>query len=224
MSVFLFPIVFILIIILDKILFGPRNEAYFDFAKEDGPVEYATAVFYFLAFLFSAIISFFLFRRKENLFAIMYILLSIVFFVIAFEEISWGQRIFLFETPEFFENNIQKESNFHNLPIINSYKRYLILLAGLLGFSLWAVFSHYYKLKIKSFTKFFVPQAFIMSYFISVIIFYLMGLFQKYLPKSPEGFLLNIFVISDYEIFEFILSVGIFIFVFSKFLELKSKK
>jgi hypothetical protein len=223
-GIFLFPIGFILIIILDKILFGPRNEAYFDFAKEDGPVEYATAIFYFLASLFSGIICFISFKQKKKFFAILYLLLSSVFLVIAFEEISWGQRIFLFETPKYLEDNIQNESNFHNLPIFNNYKRYSILLVGVTGFILWVGFTFYDKLKIKPITKFFAPQGFILPYLISVIIFYGMDIFQKHLPKSPEGFLLNIFVWPDHEVFEFLLSVGIFIFVFSKFLELKSKK
>jgi hypothetical protein len=37
------------------------------------------------------------------------------------EEISWGQRIFNYHTPEYFEkNNIQDEFNFHNLKVFDS--------------------------------------------------------------------------------------------------------
>lgn len=36
--------------------------------------------------------------------------------VIVGEEISWGQRIFGFETPDWLKTkNLQKETNFHNL-------------------------------------------------------------------------------------------------------------
>lgn len=221
-GVFLFPIVFIFLIVVDKILFGPLNTVYFDFAKEDGPVEYATAVFYFLSFLISGIICFILIKEKKNYFALLYILLSSVFFFIAFEEISWGQRIFLLETPEYFKNNVQNEMNFHNLPMFNNFKRSSILIVGLVGFVLWVVFTHSDKLKDKTFTRYFIPQRFVMSYFISVVIFYGMDLFHQYIPKSSNGFLLYIFKWPDHEVFEFLLSVGIFIFVISKFIEIKN--
>lgn len=44
------------------------------------------------------------------------LLLGLVLFLAAGEEISWGQRIFGIESPEYFkENNTQQETNFHNL-------------------------------------------------------------------------------------------------------------
>jgi hypothetical protein len=44
------------------------------------------------------------------------ILCALVLFVMAGEEISWGQRLFQWETTGFFaENNIQGETNLHNL-------------------------------------------------------------------------------------------------------------
>jgi len=223
-GIFVFPLVFIFLVILDKILFGPLNDFYFNFAKEDGPVELSTAVFYFLSFLLSAIIGMMFVKQKKKFFALLYFLLSAVFFFIAFEEISWGQRILMFETPEYFAGNIQNEMSFHNMPIINDYKRYSILLAGVVGFALWGIFTHFNILKIQPFTKFFVPQGFTMSYFIAVIIFYGMDLLQHYIPKSPEGLLLYLFSWPDHEVFEFLLSVGIFIFVASKFIDLIKQK
>lgn len=221
-GIFLFPLVFIFLVILDKILFGPRNDFYIDFAKEDGPVEVFTAVFYFLSFLFSVIIGVMFIKEKKNLFAILYLLLSIIFFLITFEEISWGQRIFMFETPEYFSDNTQHEMNFHNLPIFDDYKRYSILIIGLVGFILWAVVTRYDKLKNKLFTKFFVPQTFIMSYFVSVIIFYGIELFREYIPKSSK-ILFYLFLYPDHEVFEFLLSAGIFIFIVSKIIKLRVK-
>ena len=40
--------------------------------------------------------------------------LALVFFVIAMEEISWGQQIFDLKTPDAFSGNEQRELNFHN--------------------------------------------------------------------------------------------------------------
>ena len=139
----------------------PISNFYRQFIMEDGPVEVSTAVFYFIAFVLSIIISIKLFKQKKKLFAALYLLLSAGFFFIAFEEISWAQRIFQLETPEFFEDNIQDEIGFHNLPVINDYKKYSIFLVGLAGVVLWAFFTHFNKLKNRPFTKFFVPQIYV---------------------------------------------------------------
>jgi hypothetical protein len=51
-----------------------------------------------------------------------YLLLFLVFFIFFGEEISWGERIFGYKTPEVLEKiNAQKEFNFHNLWIFQSY-------------------------------------------------------------------------------------------------------
>ena len=55
------------------------------------------------------------FRTRKNIF---YLGLSLLFFVAFGEEISWGQTIFGWETPEAFrEINAQGETNLHNIPI-----------------------------------------------------------------------------------------------------------
>jgi hypothetical protein len=45
-----------------------------------------------------------------------HVLLSVLFFVVALEEISWGQRFIGWETPDFLrELNLQGETNIHNI-------------------------------------------------------------------------------------------------------------
>lgn len=45
-----------------------------------------------------------------------HVMLSVLFFVVALEEISWGQRFIGWETPEFLrELNLQGETNIHNI-------------------------------------------------------------------------------------------------------------
>lgn len=54
--------------------------------------------------------------RKQWLLVAMFILLALVTFWMAMEEISWGQRVFKWETTGYFaENNMQSETNLHNL-------------------------------------------------------------------------------------------------------------
>ncbi|MDO5698624.1 MAG: hypothetical protein Q4G51_11710 [Dermatophilus congolensis] len=45
--------------------------------------------------------------------------LAVLFFFIAGEEISWGQRLFGFATPDLFAGNLQGESNIHNLDLFH---------------------------------------------------------------------------------------------------------
>lgn len=76
---------------------------------EDGFFEYLTAIFFFI----SSILFFLAYLSKKNNFLL---LISIAMFIGAGEEISWGQRIIGFSTPEgIAEINVQDEFNFHNI-------------------------------------------------------------------------------------------------------------
>jgi len=219
--IFFFPLVFIFLIILNRIIFGPQNDIFINLAKEDGPVEVSTAIFYFMSFLFSILIGIRIIKQKKNLFALIYFLFSIAFFLIAFEEISWGQRIFSIDTSEYFKDNLQDETNIHNFlkPMV---LHYLTLVVPLVVFILWAVFTSLDKLKEKIFIKVFTPQGYVMSYFILALIFYESLLFQVH--KYSEELNVYLFKHPGSEIFEFFISVGIFIFITSKFFELKNQE
>lgn len=107
------------------------KETFLYLVREDSFFEYAGAFF----FLVTSILFFLLFSREDMFYhpehrayfntyskRIFFFLLGIIFFVSAGEEISWGQRIIGFRTPEKIEaRNIQKEFNFHNLDIFNLY-------------------------------------------------------------------------------------------------------
>lgn len=107
------------IIALLSLFFGFTNATYFDqvFAQEDGFIEYAT--FFFL--LLICILQFSRLKRwKSNtsLWGLAVLFMGLLFFFGAGEEISWGQRIFNIESGEFFQdNNLQKETNLHNLEV-----------------------------------------------------------------------------------------------------------
>lgn len=87
-----------------------------ELAKEDYPVEWLSA---FLLFSSSCIFAYlslkrFSFGKKSKVIKWSFFLISMAFFVIAMEEISWFQRVIGFETPDAFSNNIQDEFNLHN--------------------------------------------------------------------------------------------------------------
>ncbi len=85
---------------------------------EDGPIEWLTV----LALAITSAICIYrviiLKGERPKLFLVMTFLLGLVFFFGAGEEISWGQRIFNTESPEFFQqHNAQGETNLHNLVV-----------------------------------------------------------------------------------------------------------
>lgn len=88
------------------------------YVVEDGVLETGTAVL----MLVGAIIVFVRFLRERRshpwTFTAFSIFTTILLIFVAGEEISWGQRIFNVESNEFFlNNNIQNETNLHNMAI-----------------------------------------------------------------------------------------------------------
>jgi hypothetical protein len=121
-----FPIVAILAIAASySVFFLPRITVY-RLGREDGIFEDLSAVCFFATSLVCAVLfwrsrsggnDFGLFRTRRN---VWFLLLSLLFFFGGGEEISWGQRIFGWKTPETFEKqNIQRETNIHNLKVFN---------------------------------------------------------------------------------------------------------
>lgn len=97
---------------------GMNDEFASGFAIEDGPVEWGTAVCLFLSALVLFRNSWVLWRMRGTVAALITAFYGVVFIFGMGEEISWGQRIFGWESGEFFqEQNFQKETNLHNLVV-----------------------------------------------------------------------------------------------------------
>ncbi len=106
--------------------------AYIWATYEDMYGEWAQTFLFSIALVFSLLLVFSTHRRR-----LFFALLAAVLFYVVMEEISWGQRILGFETPEFFKrHNLQDEANIHNLlvgPISTTTKHVIeYLLAGAL--------------------------------------------------------------------------------------------
>ncbi|MFK7910217.1 MAG: hypothetical protein AB8F34_06395 [Akkermansiaceae bacterium] len=96
---------------------------------EDGIMESGGA----LCFLGASIVFFFLFlklkKQKDTVPTDIgacwwYLILAALFFFVTGEEISWGQRIFGWATPDWMaENNVQEETTIHNLEIFNAHTK-----------------------------------------------------------------------------------------------------
>ncbi len=104
--------------------------AYIRATYEDMYGEWTQTFLFASAFVFSLVLATSSHRQRP-----FFILLSLALFYVVMEEISWGQRLFGFETPDFFRrHNLQDETNIHNLlvgPVSTPTKQLIeYLLAG----------------------------------------------------------------------------------------------
>ena len=84
--------------------------------SENKPVEMLTFVLALAAAVMAVRLGAALLRRRDRLAAAFYVLFALGMFFIGMEEISWGQQIFGWETPQDWgEMNAQKETTLHNL-------------------------------------------------------------------------------------------------------------
>lgn len=188
------------------------------FVKEDGIVEYATALFYLLACFLGILI----FRsfRQHNVpdIANLYLILSIGFAFICGEEISWGQRLFGIETPEYIaQYNQQGESNLHNT--LNSQWIHLLYIAvALYGMFGWHLVRRRVDWIVPNFSEWCLPNPSLFLYFAPTFLVYsffdfLSPLGMTYFGDS-FGWGKGHFVIArDQELAELFLSIAFCIFL-----------
>jgi hypothetical protein len=131
----------------------------------------------FTSYLASAMIGFLTFNNlrkngvQKNAKYLM-ILFSLGCFFVAFEEISWGQHIFNWVTPDSFSKiNLQKETNIHNLQVIqgNNIQVKAMILVGYIGGLGWLLRFNVKKLSIKDLI---LTEWYVMFYFLPIAFFY----------------------------------------------------
>ena len=106
----------LLIIAVGYLLFFTNLPLFELYTKEDHLVEWLTVMGLLMGSFVSLRRALRLGGSRGWMMFLTALLLGLVLFVAAGEEISWGQRIFGIESPEYFkENNTQQETNFHNL-------------------------------------------------------------------------------------------------------------
>lgn len=93
-------------------------EAFLEYIREDGVVEYTTTIF----LLFCSLVCIYRLiqyrKMKKSLWILTWAVLAFLFFFAAGDEISWGQRLFGIESGDFFsQHNKQAETNLHNLVV-----------------------------------------------------------------------------------------------------------
>ncbi|MFO8048063.1 MAG: hypothetical protein R6U29_03425, partial [Desulfosudaceae bacterium] len=207
-AVFLFPIFFIGIIILLKKLFPIKTSHMF---FEDGVIEYLQVIICIIIVFLTIAISVKSYRLKEIQICLTYIILSIMFFVIGMEEISWGQRILNIDKPGFFiQNNPRNELNIHNLSGL-----FIPFFIAHLFFATWSVFRLFIPEKYKNaLTSFSFPSYLLIPYFLPFLIY--SAHFFSYTSFYDAQAINTNFFTSPFvfgETLELILYIGFLIFV-----------
>ena len=151
--------------------------------SENGLVEFLQVIFLLISIIF--LIKFFKKKYKEisifgNILIAIYLSGILYYF---FEEISWGQHLFGWQTPEFFSHlNHQNETNIHNISsIFNEVPRNLLLIWCSLSFFL----IKFIKTDLTSLKNFILPNNNLKFISFLILIFFLPNLIIDKLELAP---------------------------------------
>ena len=123
----------LLMLLLGYILFYSNLHSFEIYVEEDGIVEWLTVVGLMAGCIVCASRFIKLFKTRSWWFLTVTAVLCLLLFMVAGEEISWGQRIFGIKSSSFFiKNNTQHEMNFHNLVLDGVKLNKLIFSIGLI--------------------------------------------------------------------------------------------
>jgi len=168
--IFFIPIIISLIILVIRVYIPDWRSTYSILIREDGPIEYSTVIVYLVALIVSVnILRFF---KNDKKFFVLYLIFSIGFFIIAMEEMSWGQRILDFNTPDWFPENRQQETNLHNLESLIQFRHASMMSVSIFGTFAWLVFPKIQKKfrvvsekTYKTILRVVIPSKYLMGYF-----------------------------------------------------------
>lgn len=123
---------FILVSVLIIVSLWP-NDIFKKMVLEDHLIENSQFVILFIGGIVSLFFSFKL-RVKNKYLYYLFVTISICFFLVSGDEISWGQRIFNLKTIDVIAPyNLQNENTIHNLDFFDQYIRVGYILFSLLG-------------------------------------------------------------------------------------------
>ena len=171
------------------------GESWFDWLRsEDGPLEWLQ----FFEYLLSSFLAFFIYlrrKKKKEINSLIWLLIAFLSLVIAGEEISWGERLTGIGITTISDLNVQGETNLHNLPFFHNYLLDPVFEISciFLGWFGWRKFKNINALPSKEMSLYFL--------FVALFYFY----FDISWASTTEQ------IRNDQEIFEFLLSSGIFL-------------
>lgn len=185
-------------------------DQYLTLIEEDTLLEYCQPVLYAIAAMLALTVSYRFWRRSLPVHGVLFGLFASGLLFVALEEISWGQRIFHVETPDYFDrHNYQQEISVHNLLVVQPSLPNLYIMVGAYGGFGWILrrrFARASETDSQQLLHHCVPDWYLSSYFLCVFLVY--GLLAYVTRPNPGTF----FVWRDQEPAEFLLSLGFALF------------
>lgn len=185
------------------------KQTYKLYTEEDGIAEYLQAGLYAACWCMALLIVRHHVKAKNYLIASLYVLLACGLFFMVGEELSWGQRIFGWETPATLQQvNKQDETNLHNIRGVGATFKWVQGLVGAYGAFLPLVFLNPNLLsQHRKLIDAVVPHSTLIAFFLPMFIWRL----YRNLWGDPEKFY---YLITNYnEVIELILATGFFLFM-----------
>lgn len=153
-------------------------------------------------------------QMQMRLILVLYALLALGIVFLIGEEISWGQRIFGWETSETLKAiNKQQETNIHNIHGIGTMFKYFHLVIGLYGTILPLAFRrmHFRSPEQRAAFQFLVPPLALLTSFLAALLWRIQATFWKP-PKSLY------FVVTEFsEVIELIIAVAFTVFSYYQY-------
>lgn len=211
--IFSFPLWLLCVVVFYKAALGARDYEYLWLIREDGPVEWATAGALMFAALFYFILACRLSGSGQILNRCVGIFAAFALLLVTMEEISWGQRLIGFTTPQALSlANRQGEFNLHNIDFVEAITlRVAPAIISFLGVSGFLMLSALERTQLSKLIapldlRLFVPPWFASSYFVPLAVYSWMMYFA---PTS--------YVWQDQEPAEFGMSLGVLVLSVSAF-------
>lgn len=186
-----------------------HKKTYLLITGEDGIAENLQVFIYMITFILALIPTYIHWQAQERLIAVLYMSLCVGLLFLCGEEISWGQRIFGWQTMGIFAKiNQQHETNLHNLKGVQYLFKWVQLLVGAYGVFLpliikrWNVFPAFRSLFAAT-----IPHESLIPYFGAMFLWKL----YRNLVRMPGRWE---FRLAEYnEIIELLLALGLFLFI-----------
>ncbi len=212
----LLPILFCLAGVVAALM---GKSAYKAFTTEDGIAENIQVVMFVVAFVFSFNVMQNTVRRGQYFFAALYGILCVGLFFIIGEEISWGQRLLGWDTPQHIKAiNKQDETNIHNIYVVGETIKWLHLV-----FAAFGTFMPLLVMRLERLQRYRKQLAMLVPHYSMIPFFFiplLWRLFRNLVPV-PKRFY---FVVSEYtEVIELVIASAIMLFLIFQYRQFSRK-
>jgi len=150
-------------------------------SKEDKLFETLQSFFLLATSIFFILISILFFKSDKKTLFIFYLIFGLIFFIGFGEEISWGQRILQYDTPEIMRNlGADEQSDLHHIIWIKRIvEGWLWGIIGVYGSFAWLFLHTRKNFSYNSSVRYFIPEWYLAIFFIPSFLRGLMFLFDQ---------------------------------------------